>query len=160
MGQQKTATELTSQELEALQYMKKCGKLDMVNVQKQADMIKRNEYLSMNPWKISEPKSDKFWRGYIPDKSKPNRQTTDQENNPKRSWRCNHWLLEKGIWSHLFFRCISGMERYSGIDWRIWKHFTQIQKWLQAFLFWHRLWKNGYSRYYKPNNFCIHDIKQ
>ena len=24
----------------------------MVNVQKQADMIKRNEYLSMNPWKI------------------------------------------------------------------------------------------------------------
>ena len=71
-GTTKTATELTSQELEALQYMKKCGKLDMVNVQKQADMIKRNEYLSMNPWKISEPKSDKFWRGYIPDKSKPN----------------------------------------------------------------------------------------
>ena len=55
-GTTKTATELTSQELEALQYMKKCGKLDMVNVQKQADMIKRNEYLSMNPWKISEPK--------------------------------------------------------------------------------------------------------
>ena len=47
-GTTKTATELTSQELEALQYMKKCGKLDMVNVQKQADMIKRNEYLSMN----------------------------------------------------------------------------------------------------------------
>ena len=71
-GTTKAAPELTSQELEALQYMKKCGKLDMVNVQKQADMIKRNEYLSMNPWKISEPKSDKFWRGYIPDKSKPN----------------------------------------------------------------------------------------
>ena len=33
-GTTKTATELTSQELEALQYMKKCGKLDMVNVQK------------------------------------------------------------------------------------------------------------------------------
>lgn len=68
----KNEIKLTSQELEALQYMKKCGKLDMVNVQKQADMIKRNEYLSMNPWKISEPKSDKFWRGYVPDKSKPN----------------------------------------------------------------------------------------
>ena len=54
----KNEIKLTSQELEALQYMKKCGKLDMVNVQKQADMIKRNEYLSMNPWKISEQKSD------------------------------------------------------------------------------------------------------
>lgn len=69
-GTTKTASELTSQELEALQYMKKCGKLDMVNVQKQADMIKRNKYLEMNPWEISEPKSDKFWRVYIPDKSK------------------------------------------------------------------------------------------
>lgn len=69
-GTTKTTAELTSQELEALQYMKKCGKLDMVNVQKQADMIKRNEYLSKHPWKISEPKSDKFWRVYIPDKSK------------------------------------------------------------------------------------------
>ena len=77
-GTTKTATELTSQELEALQYMKKCGKLDMVNVQKQADMIKRNEYLSMNPWKISEPKSDKFWRGYIPDKSKPDDRSREQ----------------------------------------------------------------------------------
>ena len=38
-GTTKAAPELTSQELEALQYMKKCGKLDMVNVQKQADMI-------------------------------------------------------------------------------------------------------------------------
>ena len=32
-GTTKAAPELTSQELEALQYMKKCGKLDMVNVQ-------------------------------------------------------------------------------------------------------------------------------
>lgn len=82
-GTTKTATELTSQELETLQYMKKCGKLDMVNVQKQADMIKRNEYLSMNPWKISEPKSDKFWRGYIPDKSKPNGRRQSREQPEK-----------------------------------------------------------------------------
>ena len=34
----KNEIKLSSQELEALQYMKKCGKLDMVNVQTQADM--------------------------------------------------------------------------------------------------------------------------
>ena len=38
----KNEIKLSSQELEGLQYMKKCAKLDMVNVQKQADMIKRN----------------------------------------------------------------------------------------------------------------------
>ena len=37
-GTTKTATELTSQELEALQYMKKCGKQDMVNEQNRDDL--------------------------------------------------------------------------------------------------------------------------
>lgn len=99
----------------------------MVNVQKQADMIKRNEYLSMNPWKISEPKSDKFWRGYIPDKSKPNgrRQIKRTTRKGVEDAIIDYW---KRNLITFIFRCISGMERYSGIDWRIWKHFTQIQK--------------------------------
>lgn len=69
--------------LEALQYMIDNGKIDLAQVQEEMEMKKREELLAMNPWSISAPKSDKWWRSYIPDETKPNKRRQIKKSSKK-----------------------------------------------------------------------------
>lgn len=57
---------------EVLHYMEENGIINLEDMQEQIAMSKRQELLRKNPWMISEPKTDNFWRCYVPDDTKKN----------------------------------------------------------------------------------------